>query len=113
MTRRDVGAVVGIGLMILGFAVGADHVGAQSSERLVAEGRGLFTEKGCYGCHTVGATGTPIAPDLTHAGARHDEARLARWLRNPTAQDPTQHMPNLQLSEAEAKALAAYLASLR
>jgi cytochrome c1 len=33
-------------------------------------------------------------------------------LRDPSAQEPTSHMPNLDLSEAEASALAAYLALL-
>ena len=46
------------------------------------------------------------------AVARYSEETLARWLRDPAAQEPTRHMPNLQLSEAEARALAAYLASL-
>ena len=79
---------------------------------MIARGRTLFTEKGCYGCHTVGSTGTPIAPDLRRAATRYPEATLARWLRDPSAQEPTRHMPNLELSEAEAGALAAYLASL-
>lgn len=113
MTRRSLGAIVAMGLATLGVAVGSDLVGGQDREPLVAEGRRLFTEKGCYGCHTVGATGTPIAPDLTHVGARYDETRLARWLQDPAAQDPTRHMPNLRLTETEAKALATYLASLR
>ena len=86
---------------------------AQGREALVAQGRQLFTDKGCYGCHTIGAAGTPIAPDLRRAAARYPEATLARWLRDPSAQEPTRHMPNLQLNEAEANALAAYLASLR
>jgi cytochrome c1 len=61
----------------------------------------------------VGAAGTPIAPDLGRAAARYGEAALGRWLRDPAAQAPTRHMPNLQLSEGEASALAAYLASLK
>jgi mono/diheme cytochrome c family protein len=113
MTRRALGGIIGIWLVGVGLALGCDRAGAQSRERLVSEGRQLFTEKGCYGCHTIGAAGTPIAPDLTHAGARHGEAVLARWLRDPAAQAPTRHMPNLQLSELEASALAAYLTSLR
>jgi cytochrome c1 len=46
-------------------------------------------------------------------GRTLSEASLARWLRDPAAQEPTRHMPNLDLSEAEASAFAAYLASLR
>jgi nucleotide-binding universal stress UspA family protein/cytochrome c551/c552 len=80
---------------------------------LIARGRTLFTEKGCYGCHTVDSAGTPIAPDLRRAAARYPEATLAGWLRDASAQEPTRHMPNLELSEAQAGALAAYLGSLR
>jgi hypothetical protein len=34
-------------------------------------------------------------------------------LRNPSAQVPTRHMPDLHLSKAEANAVAAYIVSLR
>ena len=86
---------------------------AQAQEARVAQGKQLFADKGCYGCHTIGAAGTPIAPDLRRMAGRYPEATLARWLRDPSAQEPTRHMPNLQLSEADANALAAYLVSLR
>lgn len=73
----------------------------------------MFRDQGCYGCHTVGATGTPIATDLSRIGARRDQASLARWLRDPSLQRPTAHMPKIQLSESEVQALADYLGSLR
>jgi mono/diheme cytochrome c family protein len=108
--------IAGIALVWLlasGLGVSCARLETQSREPLVAQGRQLFADKGCYGCHTVGLAGTPIAPDLGRVGARYSEATLARWLRDPSAQEPTRHMPNLELSEAEAGALAAYLASLR
>jgi len=81
---------------------------------LVLRGEGLFKEQGCYGCHTVGKFGTQgIAADLSHVGARHDAGYLTKWLKDPVSQKPTAHMPKIALSDAEAKALAAYLASLR
>jgi mono/diheme cytochrome c family protein len=86
---------------------------AQNGTALVAKGRVLFQEQGCYGCHTVGAAGTAIAPDLSRIGAKRDEASLTRWLRNPAEQRPSAHMPKIQLTEFEAQALAAYLGSLR
>ncbi len=86
---------------------------AQGQTPLVAQGQTLFHDQGCYGCHTVGKTGTPIGPDLSHSGAKYTEAYLAQWLRDPASQKPTAHMPKLELKEAEARALAAYLASLR
>ena len=113
MARLGVAGIALIWLLASGLGLGGDRLEAQSREALVTQGRQLFTDKGCYGCHTVGAFGTPIAPDLRRAAARYPEATLARWLRDPSAQEQTRHMPNLGLSEAEASALAAYLASLR
>ena len=91
----------------------ASCVQAQDRRPVVAQGAAIFREQGCYGCHTAGATGTPIATDLTRIGAKHDEAYFARWLRDPSLQRPTAHMPKIDLSESEVKALAAYLGSLR
>jgi cytochrome c553 len=86
---------------------------AMDRDAAVARGGQVFRDQGCYGCHTVGATGTPIATDLTRIGARHDEAYFVAWLRDPSPQQPRQHMPKLALSDGEVRALAAYLASLR
>jgi mono/diheme cytochrome c family protein len=81
---------------------------------LVLRGERLFTEQGCYGCHTVGKFGTQgIAPDLSHVGGKHDVGYLTKWLRDPASQRPTAHMPKIAMSDAEAKALATYLGSLR
>ena len=85
---------------------------AQERETLLAQGKALFTEKGCYGCHTIGPMGTPIAPDLSRVGRKYREGDLARWLADPSAQRPMRHMPKLELSETEAGAVAAFLASL-
>lgn len=90
----------------------ASSAHAQDSS-LVARGRTVFHDQGCYGCHTVGATGTPIATNLTRIGAKHDEAYFSRWLRDPSQQRPRAHMPKLQLTDPEVQALAAYLGSLR
>jgi mono/diheme cytochrome c family protein len=86
---------------------------AQDRGALEARGREVFRDQGCHGCHTVGAMGTPIAPDLSRIGAKRDQAFLARWLRDPSLQRPTAHMPKIQLSESEVEALATYLGSLR
>lgn len=86
---------------------------AQSPPDLAARGKAVFTEQGCYGCHTVGATGTPIASDLSRIGTRYSRAELTRWLRDPASQRSTAHMPRIVLAEADVQALAAYLASLQ
>jgi cytochrome c oxidase subunit 2 len=110
MSGRSISAAVA--LLLTALAVGSAST-AQEGGALVERGKLLFTDQGCYGCHTVGKFGTPIAPDLSHVGAKYTIADLTRWLRDPAAQKPTAHMPKISLSEAEARALAAYLASLR
>jgi mono/diheme cytochrome c family protein len=113
MAHRGVAGLVAVWLLASGLGLACSRLDAQERAALVGRGQQLFTDNGCHGCHTIGVAGTPIAPDLRRTAARYPEATLARWLRDPSAQEPTRHMPNLQLSEAEANALAAYLASLR
>jgi mono/diheme cytochrome c family protein len=86
---------------------------SQNRDALVGRGQKLFTDQGCYGCHTVGKVGTPIASDLSRVGGKYREAYLYQWLRDPATQKPTAHMPKIALTEAEVQALAAYLASLQ
>jgi mono/diheme cytochrome c family protein len=86
---------------------------AQDGRALVGQGRMVFRDQGCYGCHMAEGMGTPIGPDLSRIGAKRNEADLTRWLRDPAEQRPTAHMPKLQLTEVEVHALAAYLGSLR
>jgi mono/diheme cytochrome c family protein len=80
---------------------------------LVVQGQRVFNDQGCYGCHTTGKSGTPIASDLSTIGSKHSEGYLRAWLKDPKAQRPGAHMPKLELTEDEMRALAAYLASLR
>jgi len=87
--------------------------GLSSSPTEVERGRRLFFEGGCYGCHTVGAMGTPIGPDLRSVGSRMSVAELDRWLRDPSAARPRAHMPTLELRDDQVRALCAYLTTLR
>jgi mono/diheme cytochrome c family protein len=101
----------GVGLLLATQAT----VGAAAAQdaATIAKGQALFMEHGCYGCHTVGKVGTPIAPDLARIGAKRDRAYLSTWLRDPSAQRPTAHMPKITLGAGDAEALAAYLSTLR
>ena len=85
---------------------------AQTTSTVVVRGERVFAEQGCNGCHTVGKTGTPIGPDLSHIGSKYPETYLQRWLSGPQEQKPTAHMPKIDLSEPDIRVLAAYLASL-
>jgi cytochrome c oxidase subunit II len=100
----------------LGFAallvVGALAAAAYAQDP-VEQGRRYFMDSGCYGCHTVGKMGTPIGPDLSKVGTKYSHAYIERWLRDPSAQRPSAHMPRLELSEQQVKSLASFLSSLR
>jgi mono/diheme cytochrome c family protein len=109
MTGRFIGASAALLVLVL---LGCS-AGAQDGRALSAQGQRLFTEQGCYGCHMIEKYGTPIATDLSHVGSKYDLAFLTKWLRDPSVQKPTAHMPRIALTETEVRALAAYLAGLR
>jgi len=94
-------------------ALGATVAFGQDGTALASQGKRLFTEQGCYGCHTIGKAGTPIANDLSHVGSKYPESYLRQWLREPKQQKARAYMPNIQMTEADARALAAHLASLK
>ena len=85
----------------------------QDGGALASRGKGLFTEQGCYGCHMIGRMGTPIANDLSQVGSKYPEDYLRQWLHEPQQQKPRAHMPKIEMAEADARALVAYLASLK
>ncbi len=103
----------------------------EENPALIAQGRKLFTEKTCAGCHTIrGHEGIGITgPDLTHIGARttiagglleNNPDQMARWIAHPNEVKPgnkmytTGYLPNnVQLTDADVSALVAYLESLK
>src|SRR5207245_9796360 len=88
-----------------------------------AEGQAIYARLACVGCHTIqGVSGGATGPDLTHVGSRRTIAagllpntpeNLAAWLRAPERIKPGVKMPNHGLGEADARALATYLTSLK
>jgi cytochrome c1 len=50
---------------------------------------------------------------LDRAGFRLNATWIYRWLKNPQAMDTHTRMPALGLSDADAKAVTLYLATLR
>lgn len=87
-------------------------------------GAALMVFHGCGSCHVipgiVGARGT-VGPSLQ--GFRHrsyvagilpnEPGGLVRWLMNPTVHAPLTAMPDLGITEPEARDMAAYLYTLR
>lgn len=86
-------------------------------------GAAVIREKGCGACHTIpgidGADGT-VGPPLSAwaerayiAGALPNApSELIDWLLAPHAVEPATAMPDLDLSEQQARDTAAYLYTL-
>lgn len=83
-------------------------------------GRAALQRHGCGGCHRIpgvaGASGK-VAPDLSGLAERSYLAgrvvnrpdEVIRWIRDPRAIDPQTAMPDLDVNEADARDMAAYL----
>ncbi len=89
-----------------------------------ARGRVLMRSYGCQSCHTIpGVTGANglVGPPLTGMASRSYVAgvlvntpdNLIRWILDPRAVDPLTAMPNVGVSPADARHIAAYLYTLR
>jgi cytochrome c oxidase subunit II len=86
------------------------------------EGRSIYARSACVACHTIRDVSTGvIGPDLTHFGSRRRLAadmfdntadNVTAFLLDPDALKPGVKMPALGLTEAQARAVAAYLLSL-
>jgi cytochrome c1 len=89
-------------------------------------GRGIVAlrQYGCATCHRIpGVVGadTPVGPPLAHfarrsyiAGAlENDPEALVRWIRGPQSVHPGSAMPDLGVTERDARDMAAYLVTLQ
>jgi cytochrome c2 len=87
-------------------------------------GRAAIAKYGCGACHIIpgvaGAQGK-VGPPLTGIAGRaviagrlpNTPESLIRWIRNPQAIEPGNVMPDLGVTEADARDIAAYLYTLR
>ena len=86
----------------------------EAATKLAEVGKQLYVTKyGCNGCHKIGDEGGKVGPALDRAGFRLNPTWVYRWLRNPQAMKSDTRMPSLGLSDADAKAVALYLKTLR
>lgn len=109
----------------------SQEIDGLSDAKIIQEGKELFEEVGCLGCHIrdekdlnlgeklEGVNGRPIvirnrdfAPSLGNIGQKVQADWLVRWLKNPKNYWHDTKMPRLRLSDDEAKAISAYLISL-
>ena len=116
--------------LLIALAIGIVLAGCRSSRlRTPAAGNanlGKFTiiRMGCGSCHAIpgieGADGM-VGPPLTHFGRRaivagllpNSPDNLAYWVQHPQSVLPGNAMPDSELSDAQARNIAAYLDTLR
>jgi cytochrome c oxidase subunit 2 len=103
---------------------GQEEPAARPATAEQRRGERVFLGNACASCHTIRGTtarGT-IGPDLTHVASRDTLAavtipntprQLQRWIENPQHIKPGNKMPALDLSEADFRAIRAYLDHLR
>ena len=87
-----------------------------------AKGKEIVESVGCLACHSIGdqtkvralrGTSYDIAPELSRVGSKVTPDWIFDWVRNPRHYNPTTKMPNLRLTDGEARDVTAYLATLR
>ncbi|MGH7164202.1 MAG: c-type cytochrome [Nitrospiraceae bacterium] len=84
------------------------------AQKLVEVGKRLYQNKyGCNACHRVGDAGGVVGPALDRAGFRLNATWVNRWIKYPQSIKPETRMPNLGLSDSDARAVTLYLSTLR
>jgi len=87
-------------------------------------GRLLLRQYGCGACHEiprVAGAGGKVGPPLAQIASRvylagriaNTPGNLAHWIRHPLAVDPHTAMPDMQVTEAHARDMVAYLYTLK
>ncbi|MES2756362.1 MAG: c-type cytochrome [Pseudomonadota bacterium] len=87
-------------------------------------GRVALTQYACRACHMIpGVTGSEVyvgrplgglaARPFIAGALPNTQENLVRWIRDPKAVDPLTAMPALDVTEADARDMAAYLLTLR
>ena len=82
----------------------------------VEQGKQLFYSKyACQSCHIIDTKADKgyIGPTLTQVGSRLNAAWIYHWLKNPQAMRPGTTEPNRNMSDEDARALTAFLTTLK
>ena len=85
----------------------------KSPAQMIAYGKTLYRQEGCFICHQLDGDGTKVGPDLTFEGTR---GRTSAWLvghfKDPSSYVPGSVMPSFKnLTDEQLSALTAFLES--
>jgi cytochrome c2 len=123
---REVRTLLKAGLTLcLGLPLaGCNVLGSSQASDAPKRGADLIIANGCGTCHSIpgiaGARGN-VGPPLDKIGTRvfiagmlrNSPDNMVRWLKNPQEVIPGNAMPNMNLNEAQARDITAYLAELQ
>ncbi len=118
---------IGVGLasmLFTGCGSDAEHIAEVTTGGNVHRGAAAISRYGCGSCHIIpgisgaqGRTGTSldgIGSRIYIAGVlQNTPDNMVRWIENPPAVDPKTVMPNLGVTEQDAKDIAGYLYTLK
>ena len=102
----------------------AERAAAEMTGGTPARGRVAISRYGCSTCHTVpgvsGANGL-VGPPLSQIASRvylagrlqNTPDNMIRWIQDPHGVDDKTAMPNLNVTEADARDIASYLYTLK
>jgi cytochrome c2 len=100
------------------------HDAEQLTGGRVARAPDLIDHYGCGSCHSIpgvpGATGT-VGPPMDHIASRsyiagrlpNEPQAMITWLRSPQHFEPATAMPDMGVSESDARDISAYLYTLK
>lgn len=93
----------------------ADYSAETPDEKLVEQGKALWSQARCNLCHaTNGRGGNNVkvyAPDLSKAGSKLNKEWMFRWIKDPNAYFPGTKMPQFRFTDQEIRALVEYIVS--
>jgi cytochrome c2 len=109
---------------LLGCSTNNDQAAAELTGGNPGKGHDAIRRYGCQSCHSIpGVTGAIalVGPPLSGIADRayiagvlpNSPENMIKWLRNPPAVDDKTAMPNMGVTEKDARNIAAYLYTLR
>ena len=123
--NRTRGAVAGAAIAVAALtACNSADKPATSTLGNAKLGKEAIEKYGCGSCHTIPGVKEAdalVGPPLTKFSERsfiagqlaNTEENLARWVRDPQGVEPGTAMPNLGVSEEDARNIAAYISTIK
>lgn len=93
----------------------------EPTDAIAQQGREVFEDNGCIGCHAIGGTGTAAGPTFTNFADRlvvagyleFTDENLEDWIRDTESLKLRNNMPSFpDMSDEDMEALIAYLRTL-